>query len=152
MTSDFEELLSELGKFLHLDLHPDIYHACTIQMHPFLSVQLQLDGTQEYLWLFSPLVETPPGKFRENILKEALKTNGQSEPCLGILGYISSTNELALYHRFPLNILNGERLAGILGAFLEMAERWQEAIKSGQSTPTPIEKKEDAPPNPFGLK
>lgn len=150
MTSDFEELLTELGQFLHLDLHPDIYNACTIQMHPFLTIQLQLDGTQENLWLFSPLCETPPGKFRENILKEALKTNDQPEPCAGILGYISSTNELALYHSFPIHILNGERLAGILGAFLEMAESWQDAIKGGQSTPRPIEK--TAPPNPFGLK
>ena len=80
MTSDFEELLTELGQFFHLDLHSDIHHACTIQIHPFLTVQLQLDSTQEHLWFFSPLIETPPGKFRENILREALKTNDQPEP------------------------------------------------------------------------
>ena len=151
MTSDFEELLTELGQFFHLDLHLDIHYACTIQVHPSLTVQLQLDSTEEHLFLFSPLIETPPGKFRENILREALKTNDQPEPNRGVLCYIASTNHLALYHSFPMHILDGERLAGILGAFLEMAESWQEAIKNGQSTPQPIEQS-GTPPNPFGLK
>ncbi|OGN56951.1 MAG: hypothetical protein A3D96_06365 [Chlamydiae bacterium RIFCSPHIGHO2_12_FULL_44_59] len=137
MITQLEELLQGLGKFLHLDLYLDQYGACTIQIHSTIRVQLQLDSTQENLWLFSLLTETPPGKFRENILKHALQTNARPDPCPGILGYILPTNQLALFHKFPIHILNGERLAGILGAFVEMAESWQKAIASGQSGPAP---------------
>ncbi len=139
--SPFEELLSDLGKRLHLNLRLDHQHACSIQIHGRLIVQLQLDTSLENVWVFSKLTEIPPGKFRENILKEALKTNALPDPRNGILAYIASHNQLALYLKFPLNILNAERLVGVLGAFIEMAESWQQAIQNGLSAPTHLEPK-----------
>ncbi len=149
MIGQFEELLHELGSVFHLDLHVDRKNACSIQIHPRLIIQLQLDASQEHLWIFTKIAETPPGKFRENILKETLKANALPDPRPGFFGYIHSLNQLAQFQKYPLKILNGERLGGIIGAFLEMAESWQEAILSGQSAP--IEVKGTAS-NPFGLK
>ena len=138
MISQFEELLNELSKVFHLDLKIDRQNACTIQIHPRLAIQLQLDASLENLWIFAKLIETPPGKFRENILKEALKANALPDPRTAILAYVASSNELALFQKYPLQILNGERLSGFLGAFVEMAEEWQEAIEAGQSAPQKI--------------
>lgn len=146
MIGRFEELLHQLGSILELQLHVDKQHACSIQIHPRLILQLQLDTSQDNLWIFTKLAETPPGKFRENILKESLKANALPDPRPGILGFILSTNHLAQFQKYPLHILNGERLSGIIGAFVEMAETWQEAILSGQSAP--MESKH----SPFGLK
>ena len=134
MTDPFSTLLGELGKILHLPLHTDKYHACSIHIPP-LTVQLQLNSTQEELFLFAKLIEVPPGRFRENVLREALKTNGQPDPRPGLLGYIAASNQLALYQRYPLAILNGERLANLFAAFYEMGELWKKAIDSGLAAP-----------------
>ncbi|MBU6382850.1 MAG: CesT family type III secretion system chaperone [Verrucomicrobia bacterium] len=135
MIGRFEELLHELGSIFHLQLHIDREHACSIQVHPHLILQLQLDTSQENLWIFAEIAETPPGKFRENILKEALKANALPDPMPGIFGYILATNRLAQFQKYPLHILTAERLSQIIGAFLEMAEVWQKAIMTGQSAP-----------------
>src|SRR5690242_9542948 len=94
--------------------------------------------TQESLWIFTKLIEIPPGKFRENILKEALKANALPDPRAAIFAYMAATNHLILFQKYPLEILTGERLAGLIGSFLETADRWKEAIASGQSSPNSL--------------
>lgn len=128
MTSSFQELLEELGKVLRLSLHVDKHHACSIQFPP-MTVQLQPDLPQENLYLFSKIVELPPGKFRENVLSDALKANSLPDPRAGIFGYIAISNHLALYQIYPLTILNGERLANFLGGFLEIGLTWHKKVK-----------------------
>jgi hypothetical protein len=150
MIGPFEELLHELSKVFHLDLQVDKHNACSILVHPKLVVQMQLDVSQENLWIFAKLIEIPPGKFRENILKEAMKANALPDPRTGVLAYLSATNQLVLFQKYPLIILNGERLSGFLGAFMEMADSWREAIASGQSAPTEL--KQEMARNPFGMK
>lgn len=135
MITPFEELLHDLNRFFELNLHVDKHNACTIQIHPDLAIQLQLDIGQENLWIFSHLIEIPPGKFRENVLKEALKANGLPDPRIGILAYLALKNTLILYQKYPLSILSGEKLSAFLGAFLEMADTWRQAIFNGQASP-----------------
>lgn len=145
MTDRFSELLSQLGKVFHLSLHPDKSNACSIKIPP-VTIQLQLDSTQERMFLFSKIIEIPPGKFRENVLRDALKANGLPDPRPGVLAFIASTNHLALYQRYPLEILNGERLAAFFGSFFEMAESWHKTIQNGQSSPLGISNP------PFGVR
>lgn len=149
MISQFEELLRELGNVFHLELHVDRQHACSIQIKPELIIQLQLDSSQENLWIFAKIAETPPGRFRENILKEAMKANALPDPRPGLFGFILAANQLAQFQKYPLNILNGERLSGLMGAFLEQAESWQSAIQNGQSAPATA--RGEMIKNPFGL-
>lgn len=149
MSSPFEELLGALSKVFHLALHVDRSSACSIHVHEHLTIQLQPDISQENLWIFSKLIEIPPGKFREHVLREALKANALPDPRTGIFGYLAVTNHLVLFQKYPLNLLNGERLSGFIGAFLEMADSWRQAIANGQSAPPHSGK---SAPNPFGLK
>jgi Tir chaperone family protein CesT len=150
MISQFQELLAELGRVFHLELRIDQSSACSILVAPQLVIQLQLDSSQERLFLFCKIAEIPPGKFRENILMEGLKANALPDPLPGILAYLAQTNHLVLYQNYPLAILNGERLASFFTNFAKMADNWQKALLSGQSapnptTPVPTQK-------PFGLK
>lgn len=144
MTDRFEQLLFQLGPIFALPLHPDKVGACSIAVNPHLKVQLQLDLSQEKIFFFSKIIEIPPGKFRENVLKESLKSNGLPDPLAGILAYFPITNHLVLYQTYPLSILNGERLAALISSFLEMGENWYQAIKNGQSSPQSLR------PPPFG--
>jgi hypothetical protein len=147
MSDRFQELLNELGKMFHLALHVDKNHACSFQILEHLIVQIQPDISQENLFLFAKVVEIPPGKFRENVLREALKANALADPRAGIFGYLAGSNELALFQRYPIEMLNGERLAGLLGAFLEYGDSWHTAISRGQSAPPAA----GSAPRPFGL-
>lgn len=133
MTDQFEQLLHELGPFFNLQLRSDRHAACTVRIHEALQVQLQLDLTQENLLLFSEISEVAPGKFREKILLEALKTNGLPDPRVGVLCYVARNDFLALYQTYPVSLLTGEVLLGLLGPFLEMAEKWRKAIENGQT-------------------
>jgi len=150
MTDRFQELLNELGRVFHLALNIDKHNACSIQVQEHLIVQLQLDMSQENLFLFAKIIEIPPGKFRENVLREALKANALPDPRVGILGYMAASNHLVLFQRYPLEMLNGERLSGFLGAFLEYGDAWHKAVSSGQ--PAPPSASSQTLPNPFGLK
>ena len=138
MTDPFSELLKqELGKVLRSTpahrqasrlLHPD----------PPITVQLQLDSTQENLFLFSSLIELPPGRFRENVLREALKANGQPDPRAGILGYILPTPPpLPPPTLSPHHSQRQPPRRSLLGAFFELAESWAKAIQNGHSAPPP---------------
>lgn len=130
----FQELLSELGKIFHMPLHPDDLYACSLQIGP-LTIQLELDPTQQELLLFTKVAELPPGKFRENILCETLKHNNLPDPRPGTFGYLAKTNHLALFQRYPLPLLTGDLLANLFGAFYELGSAWHLAIQNGQTRP-----------------
>lgn len=146
MTDRFSELLSELGKIFQIPLTLDKYNACSINIPP-LTIQLQLDPTQENLFLFAKIIELPPGRFRENVLCEALKANGMTDPRPGIFSYYAQTNHLTFHQLYPLSILNGETLSGLFGAFYEIGESWHNSIQNGQASPGL-----DRRPLPFGMK
>ncbi len=150
MTVDrFEELLKELSPELGVPLHPDRRNACKLRINDSLQVQLECDGPQENLLIATFICELPPGKFRETILKDALKSNGPF-PTLGILSYSERNNQLVLFASLVLAQLNGKILAEFLLAFIEKATQWRRGVETGQTanlTPTA-----NSSSNIFGLK
>jgi hypothetical protein len=134
MTADrFAELLAELGVELGISLHPDKRGACRLRIDETYHVQLECDGSQENLIVFSFLCELPPGKFRENILKDALKAN-TPYPLHGALSYSERNNQLALHASLRLSQLNGKLLADFLVAFMEKAKQWRQAVETGNTS------------------
>lgn len=146
MIDHFSNLLQDLGKVFQLTLIPDKYNACSLEVPP-LTIQLELDEAQENLFIFTKIIELPPGKFRENVLSEALKSNGLRDPRPGIFGYIASTNHLTLHQSYPIKILNGENLAGLFGSFFELGQSWYESIHRGNPSPG-----SSSTPPPFGMR
>ncbi len=135
MTDRFEELLAALSNVFETSLHRDRNHACAIQVKKGLIIQLQADETQENLLITSNVVEIPPGKFRENVLQAALKSNGEKDPIIGIFSYIPKTNHLFLFQRYPFDILSGEKLASLLLPFIDKAEEWRDSVTNGRAGP-----------------
>ncbi len=139
MIDRFHEILQLLGQELGLTLHTDRNHACALQINEGLIVQMESDSAQERLLIASQIIEVPPGKFRENVLKEALKANALADPLVGIFAYIAKINQLVLYQYYPFDILNAQRLAGLLAPFIQTAEKWRNAIASGSPGPPQLE-------------
>ena len=137
MIDRLEVLLQELGGILRLPLGLDKYSACSIELPP-ITIQIQLDATQEILFLFSKIIALPPGKFRENVLGEALRANGLPDPRSAVFGYFAATNHLTMHQNFPVALLNGDGLAGLFGSFYELGKSWHEAIAMGRTAPIGI--------------
>ncbi len=138
----FTRLLYDLGELLALPLHSDENNACVLVIDELLRIQMQLDTTQERLLLGSMLIELPPGKFRENILKEALKVNDFFTPHLGYLSYVKKENKLVLYNYLMMKGLTAEKLGEHLTFFVENANAWIQALERNLPMPAEFLRKE----------
>ncbi len=150
MIDRFEELLRELGAELGVTLHPDRRGACKLKINDQLHVQLECDTGQENLLIATFICEIPPGKYRENILKDALKSNSPF-PKNGTLAYSERNNRLALFTRLRLSNLDGRTLADFLGAFVEKATQWKNGVETGH-TSNLVSGQSKPSSNIFGLK
>ncbi|MDE3055358.1 MAG: CesT family type III secretion system chaperone [Verrucomicrobiota bacterium] len=135
MTNTFLYLLEEFGKIIHLPLRVDQKGACSLLLPEEFLVQLQPDNAEQNLFFFAPIVPLPPGKYREEVLLEGLKTNASQDPLFGTVAYLEKSNELVLYQSYPLNMLDGERLANLFAGFVEMGMQWKKAILAGKTHP-----------------
>lgn len=146
----FEELLKDLGLLIDVPLHPDKNRVCKINVNNYLHIQIESDEAKERVLIATFICDLPAGKFRENILKECLKTN-QFYPRMGTLAYSERNNKLALFEYAYYFNLNGQKFADLLAQFIQRANAWRSAIERGQTAPqTEIIEKPDR--SVFGLK
>src|SRR5277367_5219942 len=110
MIDRFEELLNELSTELATPLHTDRKGACKLKINETFHVQLECDAHQENLLVATFICDVPPGKYRENILRDALKANWPF-PKNGTLAYSDRNNKLVLFSNFQLANMNGKKLA-----------------------------------------
>jgi len=143
----FQELLWDLGELVDLPLHVDKNNACKLLLNEKLAVQLEMDRDGERLLVASFISEIPPGKFRENVLKDALKVNSSYHP-FGSFAYLEKNNQLILHQYLNTSDLSAEKLAKHLEVFIEEAEEWRAALASGASAPIKYHSHEHKPP-PF---
>lgn len=130
----FEELLKELGQIINLPLHPDKHRACKLNINNVLHVQIEMDLSQDRLLIASFLCDVPPGKFREEVFREALKANSFF-PRTGTFGFSKRKNQLAFFTSLPTSQLNGEKLASFLGEYITTADEWRSSIENGRPGP-----------------
>lgn len=151
MIDQFDELMQELGHKLGLPLHPDKNGACKLNINNTLHVQCEYEPSHHRILLASFICEVPPGKLRENILRDALRANAPF-PEHGILSYCERNNQLTLFNYLPLSGINAEKLASAFNEFVNKAQKWREAVETGQTSTliTSAPKLQDA--NPFGLR
>lgn len=134
MNDPFDDLMQQVGQLIGLSLRPSSKSAYAIAMGE-LTVQLQLDPSQEFLWFGSHLAELPPGPFRENVLRDALKANAMADPMTGTLSYYPPKNHLFFSYQIPFRVVTPPRAASLLSRFIEIAQKWQQAVKRGRSSP-----------------
>lgn len=126
-------ILQEVARALKIpDLHPDGNHSCRIKLQDGMEVQIELDRGANFLVVGTELGEMPPGKFRENLFREALKANAMPPPINGTLAYSKATNQLVLFEKIPVRSATGELVASIIPLFVEKAKVWSEALKRGE--------------------
>lgn len=146
----FTELINQLAETLSADLYPDRNGVCLISFDDVIRVQLEPDSRGQNMIISTFICEVPPGKLRENILKDALKANGPF-PVNGTIAYSERNNHLVLFAILPFENLNGKKCADFLNTFIEKASQWHKAIETGNTAQlAPTSQKTTT--NVFGLK
>jgi len=131
---NFQKLLWDLGELLELPLHVDKNNACKLLLDEKLEVQLEMDADEQALLIVAFIAEVLPGRFREDVLKEALKVNNLCHP-YGSFSYIEQNNYLVFHQYLQSDDLSGKKLAKHLESFIAEAEEWRTALASGQPAP-----------------
>ncbi len=132
---NFHDLIHELGEYIGEDLKVDLNMACCLEINNLFKVQIELDSPGEKILLMTLITELPPGKFRENILKDALKANFLAEEKEGTLAYLEKENSLVLFYEIFTSAITREILYEHLMKFIKRATDWHSAIESGRSAP-----------------
>jgi hypothetical protein len=97
-----------------------------------------------------------PGKFREEVFKEAMKINHCLLPS-GVMGYCNKKNSLTLHNLLSVNI-SPVNFYDIFLLFVECANQWIVSLQQGRtapialSLPSPVEARRPLPRSPFDIK
>lgn len=152
VTDVFGALLQELGPFLGLvNLHPDHNNSCLIRLESGLIIQIEVDKSGQFLILGADLGTIPPGKYRENLLREAMKANDMPPPLHGILCFSRKADHLALFEKIPLKDLSGAKLAAEIPFFSEKAFTWSAALLNNEIPQISNPQASQRPGGLFGL-
>ncbi|MBI5346046.1 MAG: CesT family type III secretion system chaperone [Chlamydiae bacterium] len=148
MHSKFDEMLQKLSNSLNLPLYQNKKGSCAILVDKKLIIQLEPDESLERLLIGCFVTELLAGKFRENVLLEALKENDKFDK-VAIFAFNEKNSSLSLYNYLSLENLSSQEPLNYFKEFMKTALAWKEAISLGKSSPNPSESLLE---KPFGLK
>lgn len=143
----FEEYIQKLGQALGASLHAEKGYLCKLLIEGSLKVQIEHEIDQERILFASFLQELPPGKFREDILKEALKANDALDR-LGIFAYSPKNNSLA-YFLYLSDKIQFEDFYKHFQEWLETAKTGKSAVETGNLYQ--LSQSRSSSRSPFGL-
>jgi hypothetical protein len=132
ISSLFERTLKELEFFFNCSLQSDENQSCLINMGIGVSLQLELDSNDDLI-MASVLGTLPMGRYRDNLIRQALKSNNASLPSQGIFSFSAKTNHLILFLLIDPSRLNADSVFKILPPFIEKVKLWKEAIEAGDT-------------------
>lgn len=130
----FKNILEELARqelFPADALRPNQAGICAVPLPGGGHIRLELDVEEKNLLIISILGVVTPGRYRENLFKEALKANGLPHPRHGTLAFSTHTEQLVLFESMPLPGLTGGTVASFLPPFIDKANLWREAVSTG---------------------
>ncbi len=126
----FEKLLQEIGDIINIPLQAQDGYLCLLEINHNLQIQIEDDPVRQKILLVCFIAEIAAGKFRETILKEALKANFFPSR-IGTFSYLEKTNSLSFY-TYVENTISAEELSVILERCISVGNTWYQAIKNSQ--------------------
>ncbi len=136
VSSQFGAILKEFETFFNCKLEPDINDSCLINLEMGMNLQIELDRYGLIL-IGCRLGAVHMGRYRDNLIREALKSNEATRPSTGILGFSQKSSQLILFIKLNPNFISIHQIPTLLPPFLTKAKLWAEAIGKGE-VPTPI--------------
>jgi hypothetical protein len=140
----FDQILEDVSKELNVSLKEDGNHTCLIDFKEKIKLQIELDAPQENIIIGAIIGELVPGKFRENVLREALKENSSPPPRLGVFAFSPKKNALIFFNKISIQTVDIKNLVDLIRNIVDKAAMWKESIERGdipQSFIAPIHQK-----------
>lgn len=132
VTDAFGLLLQDVGKLLQIPkLEPDVNNSCLINFPGQISIQMEIDRSGGHLILGCDVGTLPPGRYRELVFREALRSNGLPPPHFGEFSYSKPADKLMLIQQIPMKDINGDKIISVINPMLEKAKYWKETIARG---------------------
>jgi len=133
MASDaFSALCDDLGKILKIRTRPNRGNTMLIRFRTGIELRLEQAPGNNIIVATTCGKPPPTGRYRENLLREALKANGLPAPRTGFFAYSTKQEALVLSDHLPMDELSAQKLADFLGPFMQKAEMWKNAIEHGE--------------------
>lgn len=129
MLDRYSALISDLSKALHVNLSPDIQNACILKLKDNLQIVIEPDVLGEKLLIVIEIGSPPPGDYRKNLFKEALKSNGLPPPKNGIFAYSAKNDSLLLTEQVSLEDISAPQLLLLFKTLIQIARVWKTAIE-----------------------
>ncbi|NNM44210.1 MAG: hypothetical protein HKM07_07700 [Chlamydiae bacterium] len=126
----FEKLLQEIGSIINIPMHAEEGRICLLEINHNLRIQIEDDLVKQKIVVVCFIAEIAAGKFRENILKEALKANFFSSR-IGNFAYLEKNNSLSFY-TYVENTISAEEISLVLERCITVGNNWYEAIRNSQ--------------------
>lgn len=133
--ASFEELMEGLSEKVNRDLQIDKNGRVVLRIKDQINIQFEVDKTREEILIAAFVEELPPGKFREHILRDALKANSLYPEKHSILSYMQKENYLMIHQKFSMDQVTFEKFYESIQNISLRAFSWYEAIDNGRSCP-----------------
>ncbi len=151
VSSQFGGLLKVFETFFKCPLEPDENNSCLIHLGIGISIQIEMEK-YGFILVGSKLGSVHMGRYRDNLIKQALKSNASSFPSCGIFGFSQKSNQLILFIKIDPIKLSPHEIVNSLPPFINKAKIWKEAIEKGDipalDRDSPVS---DKPSGIFGL-
>jgi hypothetical protein len=149
VNSQFEAILKGFEPFFQCPLEPDTNDSCLIKMGIGISIQIELDRSGQLL-IGCRLGALPMSRYRNNLIQEALKSNGASLPSTGAFGFSQKSTHLILFLKLNTD-LTPDQLSKIMLPFITKAKLWADAISKGETPTLNPSSSANEPSGLFGL-
>lgn len=141
--ASFEQLILHLSEALDTELHLDEHNICTLLINDLLTVQFELDPSEDFFMMGCFLTTLAPGSYRNKTFKAILNANDGFRSKEGVLSFVPKNNMLFIHKKHPINALDGPSLLEMLMNMVIKGAEWKEAIESGKIAPSSIAIPED---------
>lgn len=132
VSTQFGSILKELEPYFNCPMEPDVNNSCLIKMGIGISLQMELDRFG-FLLIGCRLGVLPMGRYRDNLIQQALKANNVSTPSQGVFGFSRKSNQLILFMRLDPVAYPASQILTILPNFIAKAKKWSDAIAAGET-------------------
>jgi hypothetical protein len=127
VTSQFGAILKEFETFFNCPLQPDENNSCLIHMGIGITIQIELDR-YGFILIGCRLGAVHMGRYRDQLIREALKFNEAALPSTGVFGFSLKSNQLILFLKLHPHSFSSHQVMILLPPFITKAKQWTEAI------------------------
>ena len=130
VSTQFGAILKEFETYFNCPLVPDANDSCLITLGIGISLQIELDRYGLVL-IGCRLGAVHMGRYRDNLIREALKSNEITLPSTGVIGFSQKSSQLILFMKINPLFFSVHQILAVMPPFIAKAKQWTDAIAKG---------------------